>query len=619
MTSPHAAAPPEFDPDDPVWADLLWSAVNRRDETAIAALADYGRHHSAEPVLLWLEGGPAGHRWLAGRLLVEGVPADASHVGSFLASLRHAVRRSRPEAAALLDLAARLDDPSVRASLTEAVRDRALWGMWGPGPMIARALAAHAPAAVPTTLKELIAHPEAGAAARVSAAGALARLDARYTAEAIGTVRAAIDAETDATVRDLAERVLAELVPSSADEAAKVIRAELRRTRRPTPSYHVEVARRLAWLGPRYTAEAVSMLRHLPPDLDGDGDARAFAAQVLIEVGSQYTDEAIAELRDVMADLRTDPHERIRAAEALAGLGPRHVDEAVEAVRAMIRLHRDDAHGQVVAAKALAGLGPEHMTEAGRTLRAILARPDAGASARASAATTLAGLGPPHLAEAAEALRSMIADPAVEPFLQLSAARALADVGPRYAAEAVDALQQVLARPHLDAHVRVFCANNLAELAPEHTAAIREALRMVIADSGTSPQALINGLESLARRHPGYETEVAEALRAVIDHPAVRPWDRVHAATYVLARLGPEHTAKAAEVVRGVIADPTTGPRAQVAAAAGLAGLGSQFAAEAVEALRAVIARPDAAFTDRSDAARLAARLDPGGAGVQVE
>ncbi|MDQ3789547.1 MAG: hypothetical protein M3422_20175, partial [Actinomycetota bacterium] len=83
---------PEFDAEDPVWADLLWSAAHRGDTQSIAALADHCRRHDAGPVLRWLAGGPGAYRWVAGRLLVEGVPAADEHTTAFVAGLGHALR-----------------------------------------------------------------------------------------------------------------------------------------------------------------------------------------------------------------------------------------------------------------------------------------------------------------------------------------------------------------------------------------------------------------------------------------------------------------------------------------------------------------------------------------------
>ncbi len=571
---------PEFDAENPVWADLLWSAAHRGDTRSIAALADHCRRHDAEPVLRWLADGPGAYRWLAGRLLVDGVPAADEHTAAFVAGLGHALRgdltKTHLAAARFLDLAARTRIPGVRELLGAAVHDAAWDWPWSLGPAIATALVPHDPETVTRIARDMIADPGTGVCARVSAAGVLAKADARHVRAAVDTIRAASEADHRAhrwhaveVLVDLAPRLTDDLV----DQVAEMLRDVLRTG--PLPTTQVGVARLLARLGPRYTTEAVRLLRYLPPGEDDgrEGEGRAEAARSLLEVAPQHTDEAITLLRAVLADYHVLDH--LHAATTLGGLGPEYEDEAAAAVRAVAGARRDAAI-RVHAARTLAGLGRRYSAEAAEILRAVLAdtahdEPDAGrvrASAAADprpdteAAAELAALGPPYTAEAAGILRTMIPAPVrpVDADRNVSAALALADIGPRHVPEATGALRQLLADPALDAHPRIRVAHALAELDRRHDDDITAALRTVAADPGTTtPFPITYTLRDLARDHPRHTAAVADTLGAVLLGAVTRqtPDERgaVLGAVRDLAELSPGHPAAVA-VLRAVVDDP---------------------------------------------------------------
>lgn len=543
---------PEFDAEDPAWADLLWSAARRRDDRSIAVLADHCRRRGAEPVLRWLADGPGAYRWLAGRLLVEGVPADESHTAAFVAGLGHSLRGdlrvTHLAAAGFLDLAARTRIPAVREVLGAALQEAEWDWSWSLGPAIATALAGHDPETVTRIARELITGAEG--CARVSAAGVLAKVDERHVAAAVDTIRAVSGAD-----RWHAVEVLVDLAPRLTDDHVGEVAEMLRDVLRPgaLPPTQVAVARLLARLGPRYTAEAVQLLRHLPPGEDDGprGEGRAQAGRGLLEVDPPHTDEAIALLREVLADPYPNRFDQLHAATTLGGLGPRYEEEAAAVVRAVARAGRD-ASVRVAAARTLAGLGRRHTAEAAGILRAVLG----GADADAEAAAELAALGPPYTAEAAAALRNMIHADADR---SVGAARALANIGPRHTGEAADALRRLLAGSALDADMRVRVVRALAELDQRHDEDITAALHAVAAGTA-KPFPLTRSLRALARDFPRHTAGVADTLAAVLLGAVTRqtPSARgaILGAVRELVELSAGHTTAAVDVLRAVIDDP---------------------------------------------------------------
>ncbi|HEX4816472.1 MAG TPA: hypothetical protein VFV66_27340 [Nonomuraea sp.] len=649
MTSSAATDLPEFDAEDPAWADLLWSAARRRHEQSITVLAEHCRRRDAEPVLRWLEDGPGAYRWLAGRLLVEGVPAGEGHTAAFVASLGHSLRgdlrMTHLAAAEFLDLATRTRIPAVRETLEAALQEAAWDWPWSLGPAVATALAVHDPEAVVRIVREMVIDPDTEVCARVSAAGVLAKADELHVGSAVDIIRAVVaDHRSDAwhaieVLVDLAPRLTDDLVGRVAEMLRDVLRSGA------LPPTQVGVARLLARLGARYTTEAVGLLRHLPRgDYDGhEGEGRAEAARGLLEVDPPHTTEAIALLREVLAGHY--PLDRLHAATTLGRLGPGYEDEAAGAARAVAHSCRD-ASIRVDAARTLAGLGRRHSAEAAGILRAVLADiarsdPDAGRAASlvrtprpdANAAAELAELGPPYTAEAAGILRAMISGPVhpVDADRNVSAARALADIGPQHIGEATGALRRLLADALLDAYPRVRIVQALAELDRRHDDDITAALHTVAADPGAAqPFPLTHCLRALARDHPRHTADVADTLGAVLlgavtrqtptergmilgsvrdltelsaGHPAAvnvlraviddsaDASERIRAAT-MLAQRDPAAVREVLALLGSLIADPSAEPRDGAHALVALHGLGRDHRDRVVGVMRQLLARP---------------------------
>lgn len=609
---------PEFDAEDPVWVDLLWSAARHHDQS-IVALVEHCRRHDAEPVLRWLADGPGAYRWLAGRLLVEGVPAGEEHTAAFVASLSHSLRgdlrMTHLAAADFLDLATQI--PAVRETLDAALQGAAWNWSWSLGPAIATALAVHDPETVARIAQEMLADPGTKGSARISAAGVLAKADERHVAEAVDTIRAVAATDHHAhrwhaveVLVDLAPQLTGDLV----DQVAEMLRDVLRTGA--LPPTQVAVARLLTRLGPRYTTEAVRMLRYLPPGEDDgrEGEGRAEAARGLLEVDPPHTEEAIALLREVLADHY--PSDQLHAATTLGGLGPQYEDEAADAARAVAHTTRHAAI-RVAAARTLAGLGRRHAAEAAEILRAVLADtaqsdPDAGRAPTSlartprpdtAAAAELAALGPPYTAEAAGILRTMIPGPIhpADAYRNISAARALANIGPQHLDEATGALRRLLAGSALAPCPRVRVVQALAELDQRHDDDITAALRAVAADSGSiKPSPLAQYLRALARDHPRHTATVADTLGAVLLGAATRQTPSARGALLgavaTLTELSAGHPA-AMDVLRAVIKDPTDVSE-QIGAAVMLTQLDPPAIRKAIELLVAQITDPGAGTGD---------------------
>lgn len=596
--------PAVFDPEDTAWKKVLRLAA--KDESLMCAVFVHHAHlrGGAEDLLAWLESGPLDKRLMTGRLLAEGVPAQACHVDRFLATARSLVRSDlryghRRLLRDALALAARLGDERAELTMLDIVADL-------DADISCRmdAAAALPRASRGRAIDMMVAQMADPAVLPLLPLDGIVALNMHdpVRAETLTTVlRGIMTAEgSSVEVRQAAAGAFAALGPSHADEAAQVLLPVLANAI--TGSIDRDLIGALKRLGPGYVDETARALR-------------AFAADPRTELGTLlFTTEVLsppyAVPVDVVADIflaamrapSASIFERVEAAERLADLGPAHVAEAADHLLACLAHPTVDWYEIGRVANALTALGDEYAVRALDTIRAVLADPDTPASNRQEIGEVLAGFGAEYTEESAFALRSVISDESAGYDDRTEAANALAELGPRYAGEAAEAFRAWMRDRAVRASDRSTAAKSLAELSDKYDAEAADALRGLIADVGASASDRLHASAALLGITPGLASESALVQRSILADELIDPAVRTRAASQ-LAACGPEYSRESTGFLRGLMNATDIEPEFRLGAAVAFAALSSDHGDEAAAAMRALIGDPEVPCAQRLETA----------------
>ncbi|REE99173.1 caspase, EACC1-associated type [Thermomonospora umbrina] len=623
--------PQAFDPDDPVWADVITAALEDRPVAMTALIAHASAKATAEPLLEWLEGGDHDRRLLAGGLLAEGIATERAdeHVRRFLAFCDEYLRvpgqpgRSRQPLwdtigrlgvdTATRFLSGLIDDPDCSVSLRveaatalpPAAGDRTIATLraiiaspeTGEGERAdaARSLARLGPSHIEEAVKvfrDIIASPRTLGWDRASAADDLATASPDHVEEAAGVLlRIATDPKADFTERCFAARWLAECGPVHAGEAATVLR-ELISMPGAKPYDRASAARELATLGPEYTDEATLALRAVANDRENSPNIRCLGARWLSWCGPSRVGEATAALRALLREPGHSPRERIGVVERLSEMDPAAFGEWLVLVRQAMADPDTSPDDRIDHAISLAWKGPDHWEEAASGLRGVLGSPHAEVGARALAARFLAHLIPGCQTEGARTLHGIMTDEDQPPLARRLAAEYLEGLGPRHAATVERTLRAMVDAPHLGVIDRVAIADSLrpSGSADEGATIMREAMN---GPGGPADRAY--AAFRLASRSDGvHHGEAVAVLRGLMAEPPTKPSDPGQIARWLID-LRPDLREEAVEAVRDVMVGPH-GWEARCAAAADLAVVTEGRAEESAEGLRRIVAGDVGAF-----------------------
>ncbi|HPM81402.1 MAG TPA: HEAT repeat domain-containing protein [Candidatus Anammoximicrobium sp.] len=376
-----------------------------------------------------------------------------------------------------------------------------------------RAEAAEQAARQPT-VAELTAQLSVGdAAARVSAAEALAE-HGEAGRTAIPALIEALDDE-DGEVRAASADALGRLALEP-DKAAAALAAKLG---------DETLTRR----GPVWALAGLALgscgrpaLPHVTPALKSRSTTECRAAMLAIYRAGKEAKETVPELIAILQ--QNDPQTRTYAINALLGIGP----DAKDAVPELIQmLSSDDFHTQYWACRALGAIGPEARSATDELVRCLKV---GVTSVRRNAAAAMGQIGTAIGQKGVDALVAALSDP-IQPVRQ-NAVVALGDLKP-LAERAVPVIEQMLQEPSKFTP-RATAAKTLWRLDPQSPTPVEALLRDLTENAEPWVAAQVLGEIKVA-------DSIIPRLTALLDSPNV--WTRQYAAVALL-EMGAE-TAKA--------------------------------------------------------------------------
>ncbi|MCR3752258.1 NACHT domain-containing protein [Lentzea californiensis] len=565
--------PPEFDPQESAFADLLHQAQPlETGRFARAVLLHHTRLHPAEAnrLLRWLHDGKAEQHLLAARLLAQHMLTSASVLDEFLTVVRGWAATTQYPARAILGQASRASQhPGLGSWLVELTQDEL-------APFESRAEAATALAV---------------------------RLRDTYASEAIALLRSAVDNESAPVQhRLIAAEALAHSGSNEREAGERGLRSVLRDSFASGHSCRTAGVV-LAAFGGAARDFALAELNRLLSDGDTPDPDLVNVATALVEIGAEFHERCADSFLAVVRDPVHNTAGKRDAALGLVALGEQ--EAAAEAIMEVGCDRLRTAGHQSYALGTLALLGPRMRAAAGDMLVARLDAFDTAFFGQKMYVSALVRLG--HRDLAIELMRRLLADPSTSWLDVVMMTTALGELGPAFHDEAAIHLQRAhrysrntyyeftaplrelanLAEPHrrratallrgaltdrsLDPQIRCEVANELIRCAPQFHAVAVEHL-VLIASSEHAPDVRAMAWAKLHRLGPALaERAQTELLALARDHEALSELGIVFAAA------GAADRRSAAEVLTTLLKDPQRSLRTRLNATQGLIMLGKAF------------------------------------------